>query len=176
MQRFQLANHFGMLLNSPERGHLYPHLLPISIVLLSILLLASCAGKVSDGSGPQVTTLGSYEVTAKLLEIKGELPDIPLYDYAFIFKYQVQKVHRGKIDSDILYIGHYNPLKPRADVADVRSGDIGGNVKKIRVGDIHRMALEVPIEDYFMGGIVNRYFEDYSGPIYWAVWTNEVTG
>jgi hypothetical protein len=34
------------------------------------------------------------------------------------------------------------------------------------------MALEAPIDDYFMGGIVNKYFGQSNEPIYWAVWTN----
>ena len=83
-------------------------------------------------------------------------------------------MHRGDIEPGIIYIGHYNPLHPRSEVADARSGDIGGNLKTFRAGDVHRMALEVPIDDYFMGGIVNRYFEEETGPIYWAVWSNLV--
>ena len=146
-------------------------------ILACLILLAmgfSCAQKPKTGEDPQVTTMGSVEVTAKLVEIKGELPNIPLYDYAFVFKYQVLKTHRGKTDSETIYVGQYNPLKSRATVADARSGKIGGNLKKFRVGDTHRMALEVPIDDFFMGGIVNRYFDEKVSPIYWAVWTNEV--
>jgi hypothetical protein len=30
----------------------------------------------------------------------------------------------------------------------------------------------VPIEDHFMGGIVNKYFGRTTNTIYWAVWTN----
>jgi len=37
------------------------------------------------------------------------------------------------------------------------------------------MALEVPIDDYYMGGIINRYFGEETGPIYWAVWTNQAS-
>jgi hypothetical protein len=37
------------------------------------------------------------------------------------------------------------------------------------------MALEAPIDDYYMGGIINKYFGKFNGPIYWAVWTNEVS-
>lgn len=148
-------------------------------MLLTILGIAlaigSCAGKKDDGADANVTAKGNFEVTAKLVEIEGEMPDIPLYDYAFVFKYQVIKVHRGKIEGDTIYIGHYNPLKPRDSVADERSGEIGGNVKQFRVGDVHRMALDAPLDEIFMGGIVNRYFEKYSGTIYWAVWTNAVT-
>jgi len=53
--------------------------------------------------------------------------------------------------------------------------DVGGNLQKFRAGDVHRIALETPIDDFFMGGIVNRYFEEYKGPVYWAVWTNPVS-
>ena len=35
------------------------------------------------------------------------------------------------------------------------------------------MALEVPIDDHFMGGIVNKYFGQDTGPLYWAVWVNQ---
>ena len=38
------------------------------------------------------------------------------------------------------------------------------------------MALEVPIEDFFMGGIVNKYFGQTTETLYWAVWTNEDRG
>jgi hypothetical protein len=150
----------------------------IGVFLLPAVMafgLISCGGgQKSDGADFNVTTKGNFEVTAKLIEIKGDMPDDPLYDYAFVFKYQVLQVHRGKIDGDVIYVGQYKPLKPREGLADARSGEIGGNLKQFRAGDVHRMALETPIEDYFMGGIVNRYFEIYTGPVYWAVWTNEV--
>ena len=139
------------------------------------LLCVSCAKKKDDGADPKVTTLGKFEVTAELAEILGEFVDKPLYDYAFVMKYKVLKVHRGTVDADVIYVGHYNPLKPREQVADARVPDVGGNVKQFRVGDVHRMALEVPIDDHYMGGIINRYFDKGVGPIYWAVWTNQAT-
>jgi hypothetical protein len=81
-------------------------------------------------------------------------------------------VHRGKVDGDTLYIGHYDPWKPRAEAADKRAPQIGGSVRQFQAGQTHRMALEVPIEDYFMGGIVNKYFGKTTNTIYWAVWTD----
>ena len=134
----------------------------------------SCSPKTDTGEDSKVTSMGSFEITARLVEIPEPFPDIPLYDYAYVLKYEVLEIHRGKLDSDSIYIAHYNPLKPRAKAADIRSGDIGGNLKKIKTGDTHRLALEVPIDDYFMGGIINKYFEQETGPIYWAVWTNHV--
>lgn len=138
------------------------------------LFIHACGPGADTGEDPRVTALGSVEVTAQLEEIPSELPDIPLYDYAYVFKYKVLQVHRGKVDGDTIYVGQYNPLKPRAQAADARSGQIGGNLKQFKSGDIHRMALEAPIDDYYMGGIINKYFEQNPPLIYWAVWTNRV--
>lgn len=147
---------------------------PVLLLLLGPVLCLSCSKKPDAGADSKVTTLGSIEVTARLVEIKGDLPNIPMYDYAFVMKYQVLQVHRGKVDGDAIYVGHYNPLKSRDRVADARAPQIGGNLRQFRPGDVHRMALEVPIDDYYMGGIVNRYFEESKAPIYWALWTNSV--
>ena len=144
------------------------------IAVLALLLSASCAKKVDTGADADVTTRGSIEVTARLEEIRGELIDDPMYDYAQVMKYKVLQVHRGQVDTETIYVGHYNPAEPRAGVADARVQEIGGNVRQFRVGDIHRMALEVPIDDHYMGGIINKYFGEVDDPIYWAVWTNRV--
>ncbi len=143
------------------------------MLLLLVLTSTSCARKVDTGADPKVTTLGSIEVTARLEEIPGEVRNDPLYDYAHVMKYKVLEVHRGKLDNGLIYVGHYNPAKPRDGVADARVPQIGGNVKQFRVGDVHRMALEVPIDDYYMGGIINKYFGQINDPIYWAIWTNQ---
>jgi len=77
------------------------------------------------------------------------------------------------VDTGLIYVGHYNPAKSRDAVADARVPQIGGNLKQFRVGEVHRMALEVPIDDYYMGGIINKYFGQVNDPIYWAIWTNK---
>jgi len=122
---------------------------------------------------PHLATNGTVEVTAKLVEIpEGAIFRRDLYDYATILKYRVVTVHRGAVDGDTLYVGHYNPWKPRAEAADKRVQGIGGTVRQFRAGDTHRMALEVPVEDHFMGGIVNKYFGQTTNALYWAVWAN----
>ena len=150
----------------------------INLLLLSLLcmmgLCISCSKKPDTGEDDKVTTLGSIEVTAQLLEIRGKIINDPLYDYAHVMKYKVLQVHRGKVDGDIIYVGHYNPAEPRSSVADARVKEIGGNLRKFKVMDIQRMALEVPIDDYYMGGIINKYFGESKDPIYWAIWTNLV--
>jgi hypothetical protein len=43
---------------------------------------------------------------------------------------------------------------------------------------VHRMALEVPLDEHYLGPTINKYFgrEQTEGPIHWAVWTNLVGG
>jgi hypothetical protein len=146
-----------------------------TLMLLSLVWLnASCAKKTpTTAVDPNVTTRGSIEVTAQLEEIRGDLIDDPMYDYAHVMKYKVLRVHRGKVDKDVIYVGHYNPAEPRSSVADARVQEIGGNVKQFRVGDVHRMAMEVPIDDHYMGGIINKYFGEVNDPVYWAIWTDK---
>jgi hypothetical protein len=86
----------------------------------------------------------------------------------------VLETHRGKVEGQTIYVGHYNPFKPRTEAADRIVKGIGGDLKEFRGGQVHRMALEVPIDDHYMGGIVNKYFDQKPDPIYWAVWTNQV--
>lgn len=144
---------------------------PIAAMLVCTALYG-CAQPKSTAPNPNLATLGTVEVTAKLLDTGGEFPPNDLYDYAHVMKYEVIKLHRGKVDGNIIYVGHYNPLKPRASVADERVKEIGGNVTKFVAGDVHHMALAVPIDDNFMGGIVNKLPESEKGPIYWAIWTD----
>lgn len=165
----------GTLLDKRRLGEetvMRPHQLLSTLLAAGLLLMPACSRGPGDGADAKVTTLGSIEVTAQLEEIPGEFIDRLDYDYAFVMKYKVLKVHRGKVESDVIYVGHYNPQKARDAVADARVTDVGGSLKRFRVGDVHRMALEIPIDDYFMGGIINRYFEQGVGPIYWALWTN----
>jgi hypothetical protein len=163
----------------------YRWLVCLTVPVAVLLCCGGCKEEVHDGADPEVTSRGSIEVTARLVEIlgleqwDGQFPSNDLgYDYVYILKYEVEKTHRGEIDGRTILVGHYNPLKPRAEVADARCPDIGGDLKRFRVGDVHRMALKVPIDDNYMGPIINKYFDkpEGKGPHYWAVWTNRVSG
>ena len=146
--------------------------------LLAVFALASCdkpsGASANAGEDAQVKSLGTVEVTARLVEIPdGAIFQRDLYDYATILKYEVVAVQRGAVEiGAIIYVGHYNPCKPRAEAADQRAKNIGGTLKQFRAGQLHRMALETPMDDHFMGGIVDKYFGKHDGPSYWAVWTN----
>jgi hypothetical protein len=143
--------------------------------MAAAVLAVSCGSKpgTSAALDPELAKRGSVEVTAMLVEIpEGAIFKRDLYNYATILKYQVREVHRGEMKSRVIYVGHYNPWKPRSEAADQRVKEVGGNVRQFQAGQMHRMALQVPIDDYFMGGIVNKYFGQETGPLYWAVWTS----
>jgi hypothetical protein len=150
---------------------------PILVLVGTMLLLSSC-GREADRAmrepqDPGLASHGSIEVTAQLVEIpEGAIFKRDLYDYATVLKYRVLKVHRGALEQETIYVAHYNPWKPRAEAADRRVPDVGGTLRQFQAGQTHRMALDVPMDEYFMGGIVNKYFGQTTDVIYWAVWTN----
>jgi hypothetical protein len=151
------------------------------LCLLGFPILVGCTPAIPSPEPTAATTsrvreLGSIEVTARLVEIpEGAIVRRELYDYAAVLKYEVLQVHRGELEQKTIYVGQYNPLKPRHAVADRRVPEIGGNVETLQEGQVHRLALEAPIEDVFMGGIVNKYFGQPTGPIYFAVWTDSAS-
>ena len=120
---------------------------------------------------PELAANGDVEVTAKLVAIGGDFPSNSLYDYVYVMKYHVLKVHRGKVDDADIFVGQYNPLKPRAAAQDKFSGKVGGNVERFQVGDVHRMALEAPLDELYMGGIIDKHINE-KGTRYRAIWTD----
>jgi hypothetical protein len=138
-------------------------------LLLLPWLVLSC-GKPMGGPSAEVTALGKVEVTARLSEILGTFPPNDLYDYAYVMKYRVIKVHRGQVEGQDIFVGHFNPLKPRAGAADKFTGKIGGNVDRFRVGDVHRMAMDFPLDQVYIGGVIDKYIKD-PGTRYWSIWT-----
>jgi hypothetical protein len=147
-------------------------------LLFAVGLLAAACSKGTQGTGgsgpdPQLSKRGNIEVSARLEPIpEGAIFDRPLYNYATVLKYHVLEVHRGRVKGDTIYVGHYNPAKPRSAVADRRVQDVGGNLESFREGQVHRMALDESMLDHFTGGILNKYSEEDTDPIYWAVWTD----
>ncbi len=151
-----------------------------SLLLAVSLMAAACAERKEGGAAsadPELAKRGSIEVTASLVEIpEGAIFERELYNYATVLKYQVLEVHRGKVKGQTIYVGHYNPFKPRSEVSDRRVHDVGGNLKSFKAGEVHRMALEASMLDHFTGGILNKYSEEDTDPIYWAVWTDPISG
>ena len=146
-------------------------------VVSASLACGSCRGRAKGnaaaGRDPNVTTLGSIEITARLVDVpSGAIFRRKLYDYATVLEYRVLQTHRGRVHADTVFVAHYNPYKPRSRAADRFVKGVGGNLPYFRPEQVHRMALAAPLEDHYMGAIVNKHFGRDTGPIYWAVWTN----
>ncbi len=152
----------------------------VTRALVCLTFLSSGCGThtVSPGdtvADRELAERGTVEVTARLVEVpEGAVFKRDLYHYATVLKYEVRKVHRGDVRERTIYVGHFDPWKPRSGANHGQVKDIGGNLRQFRAGAVHRLALSAPIEDFYLGGIVNKYFGKSTEPIYWAVWTNLV--
>jgi hypothetical protein len=142
------------------------------LIILCAAVTVSCGGR--SAPSPELARNGDTEVTAKLTSIGGDFPPNKLYDYMYVMKYHVLKVHRGKVEGEDIFVGHYNPLKPRAAAEDKYSGKVGGNVDRFQVGDVHRMALEAPLDELFMGGFIDKHIRE-KGTRYRAIWTDRAS-
>ena len=92
-----------------------------SVALLGLTLIAAgCGtdarphGAGNPGEDEKVKSLGSIEVTARLVEIpEGAIFQRDLYHYATILKYEVVAVHRGDVETGAtIYVGQYDPGSP----------------------------------------------------------------
>jgi len=136
--------------------------------------VVNAADAANSGEDEKVKSLGTVEVTARLVEVPdGAIFERDLYHFATILKYEVVAVHRGPVEKGAtIYVGHYDPWKPRSEAADKQVKDVGGNLRRFEAGHLHRMALEPSLDEVYLGPIVDKYFGKQSGPAYWAVWTN----
>jgi hypothetical protein len=156
-----------------------PRLQPGTLLVVA-MLVAGCqtnpspSARNARGDDEKVKSLGSTEVTARLVEIpEGAIFERDLYHYAGILKYEVVAVHRGSLPvGATIYVGHYDPWKPRGEAAQGPVQDVGGTLRVFEAGRLHRMALETPMDDFYLGAIVDKYFGKREGAAYWAVWTN----
>ncbi|HRI86991.1 MAG TPA: hypothetical protein PK869_01935, partial [Candidatus Hydrogenedentes bacterium] len=57
--------------------------------------LAGCSKGAESTPDPKLTSLGTVEVTAKLIDVGGEFPPNDLYDYAHVMQYEVRARPRG---------------------------------------------------------------------------------
>lgn len=139
-----------------------------------ILMLAGCSGAPEKPAGPSpVTTRGEIEVTARLLPYPPEaIVRKELYNYATVMKYELLSTQRGQVKTKTLYIAHYNPWKSRTEAADKFVKDVGGTLTTLTPGDTHQLALS-PLDDAYMGALVNVFDAEKPEIIYFALWTEK---
>jgi hypothetical protein len=149
----------------------------LGFILLALLALAGLAWlwkPVPPKVAPFPVDLGSVEVVAKLVEVPpGAVFHRELYHYATILRYEVVSCARGNLKpGEVIHVAHYDPWKPRAEAGDARAGQVGGTVRAFVAGDRHHLALAAPLDDHYMGGLVDKYFGQHAGVTYWALRTD----
>lgn len=154
---------------------------PVTMALAAALAFLACKKTPEAGSGGDAApgaaqavgkppVEGELVVTATLKEIAGPFPANDIYNYAYVMRYEVAKVHQGAYaDKDIL-VGHYNPRLAREDVKDDQDGKVGGNVKSFQVGDVHYLVLS-PLDGIWTGAIEDDYYKDKRAR-HWALWAD----
>ena len=151
--------------------------------LVVVTWILARQGRGGAGVDPQVTTLGRIEVTARLLKCPDTFPDLGAYRYTYVVEYEVLRVHRqdpaGKYllkPGDHIFVGHYKPRQPRAQIKDADWGDapLGGTLDRIVQGDVHRMALDYELQTLAPSGALD-YCYPPRGNRFFAIWTNPAT-
>ena len=114
----------------------------------------------------------TWQVTAKLVEIPSRFPPNDLYDYAFVMKYKVQG---GPKDGQFIFVAHYNPRIKRSKIKDKMKVFVGGDLKRFKEGEVHKMTLDPNMEKIFDGTVNDDYFaQDRKSTRYWCLKVDRV--
>jgi hypothetical protein len=159
-------------------------ILPVTLGLAAVLACLAClACKKTPEAGPPGGTSegaaraavkppveGELVITATLKDIAGPFPANDIYNYAYVMRYEVDKVHQGAYPGKDILVGHYNPRFAREEVKDDQDPKVGGNVKSFQVGDRHYLVLS-PLDGIWTGAVEDEYYKD-KRPRHWALWAD----
>jgi hypothetical protein len=149
----------------------------VAVVVVGLWWLAS---RGNTGADPMAAQLGKIEVSARLLERPEQFPNLGAYRYTYVLRYEVLKVHRPDAGNkyalragDVIFVGHYKPWMPRAQIADTDWGasPLGGKLDRFAAGEVHRMALDYELADLAPSGALDYCFPPGTNRFF-AVWTN----
>ncbi|MBD3393008.1 MAG: hypothetical protein GF418_12945 [Chitinivibrionales bacterium] len=119
--------------------------------------MGSGAPKKTERAAAQSDTL---KVIARLVEIAGTFPPNDLYNYVYVMKYRVLKVVNGSYDGKEIFVGHYNPLIPRAKIKDKMDPVVDGTVTGFSEGAKHELTLVTPVTEVWKEAVEDEYFDE----------------
>jgi hypothetical protein len=152
----------------------------LAALILGVWILAN---RGDTGADQMVGKVGRVEVTARLLERPEQFPKLGAYRYTYVLKYQVVTVHRQDPErkyaikpGDLIFVGHYKPWLPRAQIKDSDWGStpLGGKLDQFVTGEAHRMALDYELQDLAPSGALDYCFPPATNRFF-ALWTNPTT-
>ncbi len=144
------------------------------------LAIWGLSSQVETGEDAAVKTLGKLEVTARLIDRPEQFPQLGAYRYTYVLPYEVLQVHRqdpaGEFNlkpGDVIFVGHYKPWMPRAQIKDSDWGEspLGGKLDQFVAGEAHRMALDYELQDLAPSGALDYCFPPATNRLF-ALWTN----
>jgi hypothetical protein len=155
----------------------------LAVVAALVVGIWVLANRVETGEDEMVRKLGRVEASARLVERPEQFPNLGAYRYTYVLKYQVLKVHRQDPKQkyvlkpgDEIFVGHYKPWLPRAQIKDPDWGDtpLGGKLDQFVTGEVHRMALDYEVQDLAPSGALDYCFPPATNRFF-ALWTNPTT-
>ena len=139
--------------------------------------------RVQTGADAMTGKLGRLEVTARLVERPEQFPQLGAYRYTYVLKYKVLEVHRPDPEGnyplragDEIFVGHYKPWLPRAQIKDADWGDspLGGNLDQLVAGEVHRLALDYELQNLAPSGALDYCFPPATNRFF-ALWANRTS-
>jgi len=155
----------------------------LAVITALVVGIWALANRVETGEDEMVRKLGRLEVTARLVERPEQFPKLGAYRYTYVLKYNVLKVHRQdpageyRLETgDEVFVGHYKPWLPRAQIKDSDWGDspLGGRLDQLVAGEVHRLALDYELQDLAPSGALDYCFPPATNRFF-ALWTNPTT-
>jgi hypothetical protein len=121
---------------------------------LSVPVRAADQPPAPPAAAPAPAPAGLVNVTAKLVEIPGKLPDDELYDYAYVMRYVVVG---GPMDKQPIFVAHYKPKQPRGAIKDKMKSVVSGKVRTFHQGDVHKLQLTANLKSVWKGAVVDEF-------------------
>jgi hypothetical protein len=155
----------------------------IAVLGSLLFILWALASRIETGQDEMVQKLGRIEVTARLVERPEQFPQLGAYRYTYVLKYTIVTVHRQDPErkhllkpGDEIFVGHYKPWMPRAQIKDADWGEdpLGGKLDQLNLGEAHRMALDYELQDLAPSGALDYCFPPATNRFF-ALWTNPTT-
>lgn len=139
------------------------------VLTMGMFVVAGAEDKGDDANAAEA--VDTLVVTARVIEIPGTFPPNDLYNYVYVMKYRILKVHQGDYDGKEILVGQYNPLIARKDVKDKMDEYVDGDVAKFEEGAKHKLVLVKPIDLVWQEAVEDEYF-DVDSDKYYALETN----